>query len=108
MINEKEEIPMPTRNVNLTDHFDRFVENQVESGKYANASEVFRAGLRLLEQQSRSEEEKLALLRSLAANGFRSLDEGNGITIEGESSLREAIARIGKNVANARESRIIE
>jgi antitoxin ParD1/3/4 len=53
--------------VNLTEHLDRFVEHQVEGGKYRNASEVMRAGLRLLEQQSREDGEKLKLLKSLAA-----------------------------------------
>ena len=40
---------MPTRNVNLTDHFDRFVEANVHSGQYQNASEVVREGLNLRE-----------------------------------------------------------
>jgi len=31
---------MPTRNVNLTDQLDRFVQRKVESGRYENASEV--------------------------------------------------------------------
>ena len=33
---------MPTRNVNLTDHDDQFVESQVSAGRYQNASEVMR------------------------------------------------------------------
>ena len=39
---------MPTRNVNLTEHFDRFIETGVSSGRFSNASEVVREGLRLL------------------------------------------------------------
>ena len=34
---------MPTRNVNLTEHFDRFIETGVTSGRFSNASEVVRA-----------------------------------------------------------------
>jgi putative addiction module CopG family antidote len=41
---------MPTRNVNLTDELDRFVAKKVRSGRYENASEVVRAGLRTLER----------------------------------------------------------
>ena len=40
---------MPTRNVVLTDHQAEFVERLVMSGRYQNASEVLREGLRLIE-----------------------------------------------------------
>jgi putative addiction module CopG family antidote len=42
---------MPTRNVNSTEAFDRFVRAKVESGRYENASEVVRAALRSLERE---------------------------------------------------------
>ena len=90
---------MPTRNINLTDHFDSFVSEQVTSGRFKNVSEVMRAGLRLLEQRSREDEEKLTLLRSLAAEGFDELDRGQGIVLDGEESLNEFISRIGCHAA---------
>jgi antitoxin ParD1/3/4 len=31
---------MPTRNVNLTEHFDRFIETGIRSGRFSNASVV--------------------------------------------------------------------
>jgi antitoxin ParD1/3/4 len=40
---------VPTKNVVLTDHQASFVENLVVSGRYQNASEVLREGLRLIE-----------------------------------------------------------
>ncbi|MFM8478710.1 MAG: type II toxin-antitoxin system ParD family antitoxin [Planctomycetaceae bacterium] len=40
---------MPTKNVNLTEHYSEFVDQLVASGRYKNASEVVRDGLRLLE-----------------------------------------------------------
>ncbi|MBN2296065.1 MAG: type II toxin-antitoxin system ParD family antitoxin [Pirellulales bacterium] len=86
---------MPTRNVNLTEHFDKFVVEQVSSGRFKNASEVMRAGLRLLENQNHEEEEKLALLRSLAAEGFDALDQGQGTVVDNPRDLREFIGRIG-------------
>ena len=49
---------MPTRNVNLTDHYNHFVESLIASGHFKNASEVMRR-LRLLEQESKENEEKL-------------------------------------------------
>lgn len=49
-------------------HFDGFIQNQVDTGRYASKSEVIRAGLRLLEQ----EEEKLKTLRQALAEGEQS------------------------------------
>ena len=94
---------MATHNVNLTGHFDQFVLDQVNSGRFKNASEVVRAGLSLLERQKREEEEKLALLRSLASEGFGELDQGRGIAIEGEEELREFIGQIGCRAAQNSE-----
>lgn len=96
---------MPTRNINLTEHYDRFVEEQVGSGRYKNASEVLRAGLRLLEHQSQTEEEQRTLLKKLADDGFRSLDQGRGLSVASEHGLRSALARIGRRAAQASEAR---
>ncbi|MEX2288342.1 MAG: type II toxin-antitoxin system ParD family antitoxin [Planctomycetaceae bacterium] len=90
---------MPTRNVNLTERFDRFVRDQVRAGRFRNASEVMRAGLHLLEQQTREEREKLALLRKLAAEGIAQIDQGQGIKIKDDRELARYIHKIGKQAA---------
>lgn len=69
---------MVTRNVVLTEAQDELVQNLVASGRYQNASEAMRAGLRLLEQ----EEAEAIALRSQLAEGLRQaqqneLAEGN-------------------------------
>ena len=90
---------MPTRNIKLTDHDDQLVEGQIASGRYKNASEVLRAGLRLLEQQEREDEQKLAVLRGLADDAFDAIDRGEGTTLEGEQQLADFIGGIGRRVA---------
>jgi antitoxin ParD1/3/4 len=73
---------MPSRNIHLTDHFERFIENTVAAGTFQNASEVVRAGLRLLEQQQRRDEAKLEALRAAAQVGLAALERGEYTELE--------------------------
>jgi len=69
---------MPTRNINLTAELDRFVATKIKSGRYENASEVVRAGLRHLEREERQYELKLAALRAAIDEGDASgVAQGN-------------------------------
>ena len=61
---------MPTRNVNLTEHLDRFIEAGITSGRFSDASDVVREGLRLLEQREREDKARLEWLRGAAKEGF--------------------------------------
>jgi antitoxin ParD1/3/4 len=74
-----EEPPVPTRNVNLTKELDRFVARSVKRGRYANASEVMRSALRLLELEERENKAKLAALRRAIAEGDASGDAEPGV-----------------------------
>ena len=60
---------MPTRNINLTPEMDGFVATRIESGNYANASEVVRAGLRALEKDEREDAAKIAALKQAIRAG---------------------------------------
>jgi antitoxin ParD1/3/4 len=68
--------PMPTRNVVLTEHQEKIIETLVGSGRYQNASEVLREGLRLVERREAEDVAKLEVLREAADVGFGALDRG--------------------------------
>jgi len=73
---------MATRNISLTDTLDQFVEGRVASGDYQNASEVMRAGLRLLQAQEEAHRAKVARLRGAIQEGLDELDRGQGEAVE--------------------------
>ena len=54
--------------VSLGDYFEEFVDNRVSEGRFKNASEVIRAGLRLLEE----EENKIIALKKAINEGIES------------------------------------
>jgi antitoxin ParD1/3/4 len=54
--------------VSIGDHFEGFIDAQVNDGRYSSASDVVRAGLRLLEDQ----EVRLAALRAALITGEQS------------------------------------
>jgi antitoxin ParD1/3/4 len=75
---------MPTRNVNLPAKLDRFVTEKVEAGLYANASEVMRTALRVLEREEREFEAKLIALRAAIDEGDRSEIDEDGDAVQAE------------------------
>ncbi|MDP2786842.1 MAG: type II toxin-antitoxin system ParD family antitoxin [Pseudomonadota bacterium] len=69
---------MPSSYV-VGEHFEHFIHAQVESGRYAGASEVVREALRLMEDQERLRELHIAELRRQVQEGMNS---GPGIPAE--------------------------
>lgn len=66
---------MPSSYV-IGDHFESFIKEQIETGRYASASEVVRDGLRALEDRELLRAGKLAVLRAEIQRGA---DSGAGI-----------------------------
>jgi antitoxin ParD1/3/4 len=67
---------MPTRNVVITDHQATMIDRLVKSGRYQNASEVLRDGLRLLEQRDANFQTRLTTLREAAKIGWDDIEAG--------------------------------
>lgn len=67
---------MPTRNVVLTQGQAELVERLVASGRYQNASEVLREGLRLIQSREAEDEARLAALRDAARIGIADIEAG--------------------------------
>jgi antitoxin ParD1/3/4 len=72
--------------ISLGDHFTSFIATQVEQGRYGSASDVVRAGLRLLEEH----ESRLQALRQALIDGERS---GAPEPFDGEAFIAEMNAR---------------
>ncbi|WP_146348510.1 type II toxin-antitoxin system ParD family antitoxin [Falsiphaeobacter marinintestinus] len=80
---------MATKNVVLTDHQEELVAGLVASGRYQNASEAMRAGLRLLEREEAEVTELSArLARGVEQAVNRDLAEGSGT-----DAIRRAFAK---------------
>lgn len=79
---------MGTRNVVLTEALSELVDRLVASGRYQNASEALRAGLRLLER----EEAEFEHLRERLMTGLRQAEAGELAAGSGEEAIRRAFA----------------
>lgn len=80
--------------VTLGDHFDSFIREQIEGGRYGSASDVMRAGLRLLEEH----EAKVRALREALIQGEQSGDAG---PLDFKKIRRAARSRVRVSSPNA-------
>lgn len=83
---------MPTRNVVLTEHQASFVEQLVSSGRYQNASEVLREGLRMIERREAEESTRLAALQEAARIGIADIEAGRFQTFNTPDALVRHLA----------------
>jgi len=76
--------------VSLGNYFESFVEDSIVKGRYNNASEVIRAGLRLLEE----EESKIKILKTAIQEG---IDSGIALDFNPKEHLENLKAKALKN-----------
>ncbi|MBL8349824.1 MAG: type II toxin-antitoxin system ParD family antitoxin [Burkholderiaceae bacterium] len=96
---------MPTRNVVLSEHQQRFVEALVKSGRYQNVSEVLRDGLRLVEERERIEDAKLEALKQAARQGWADVSAGRYADVA-DDQLEDFVGQLGLRAAQAAKTAI--
>ena len=73
------------------------VQSLVDSGRYQNASEVIREGLRLIERREQEDAARLQVLRSAAEVGFRDLQAGAFTDFDEAGSLQSYLERVSQD-----------
>lgn len=94
---------MATRNVVITQHQDEFITALVEGGRYQNASEVLRAGLRLLERHELEHAARVKALAEAAQKGWDDLANGRYEDVTHED-LDAYIVALGQGMTRERSA----
>jgi antitoxin ParD1/3/4 len=94
---------MPTRNVVLSERQQQLVETLVQSGRYQNASEVLREGLRLIEERERLEGAKLKALKQAARQGWADVTAGRYADVA-DDQLEDFVGQLGRRAAHPAKS----
>lgn len=89
---------MAAREVVLTDHQEKVIEALVDSGRYRDAGEVLREGVRLVEQNAADEAAKLNSLREAAQLGFDALDRGAFKEFESVAALESYLNDLSEKI----------
>jgi len=89
---------MPTRNVVLSEREQQLVESLVQSGRYQNASEVLREGLRLIDERERLEGAKLKALKQAARQGWADVSAGRYADVA-DDRLEDFVGQLGRRAA---------
>lgn len=96
---------MATRNVVLTERQETLIDTLVKSGRYQNASEVMREGLRLIEQREAEDAAKLVALREAIAVGEADIAAGRYRDFESFEDLKIYLKKLRTDAATRRAGR---
>lgn len=94
---------MPTRNVVLTDHHERLIESLVGNGRYQNASEVLREGLRLVEQREAEDAAKIEAFRAAVQEGIDDIEAGRYVEFKDSASMRAYLSAVADEALAAED-----
>lgn len=96
---------MPTRNVVLTDRQAELVERLVAEGRYQNASEVMREGLRLIEDKEEHAKAQLRALREAARLGIADIENGRYRTFESAADIDRHLGTVRDRALAKKQTR---
>jgi len=96
---------MPTRNVVLTQHHEDLIQDLVSTGRYQNASEVLREGLRLVEQREAEDAAKIEALRAAAQVGIDAIERGDYVTFDNADDLSDYLNKVADDAIASRRKR---
>lgn len=85
---------LPTRNVVLSDQQESMIARLVASGRYQNASEVVREGLRLIDRREAEDDIRLRALREAAEVGIADIAAGRYRVFDSAEGLREYLSEL--------------
>ena len=91
-------------NVSLTPELEQYVNGKVQSGLYHSASEVIRAGLRLLKEKDEVHQKKIQELRRDIQVGIDQAERGQVSTFN-QQTLEEIKTEGRKRLAAERKSK---
>ncbi len=92
---------MPARNVEVTERQDKMIESLVRSGRYQDADEVVREGLRLVEAREAEQAARLKALRKAVQVGLDDLAEGRAFDFDSIEALQAHLAALVDEVVEA-------
>ncbi|HXA20670.1 MAG TPA: type II toxin-antitoxin system ParD family antitoxin [Acetobacteraceae bacterium] len=92
---------MPARNVEVTERQDKMIEALVRSGRYQDADEVVRTGLRLVEAHEAEQAVRLKALREAVQVGIDDLAEGRSLDFDSIEDLQAHLATLVEEVVEA-------
>ena len=95
---------MPTRNVVLTERQEALIDTLVRSGRYQNASEVLREGLRLVETREAEQAARLDALHEAVQVGLDDLAAGRYREFDSIESLRAHLGELADQVLSRRRN----
>ena len=85
---------MPTRSVVLADRQTTLIKQLISSGRYQNASEVLREGIRLIEYQELENEARLTALREAARTGIADMESGHFKSFDASDPIRRHLSAL--------------